>query len=77
MLNCLDWADFILAVCTETYHRRFRGHEEPGKGKGYQLTKRKLTHVSRTRSSLIGAELCALFVVNVYYYLTPSRQEIL
>lgn len=34
MLNQLDSADFVLIVCTETYYRRFRGHEEPGKGKG-------------------------------------------
>ena len=34
MLDQLDAADFVLVVCTETYYRRFRGHEEPGKGKG-------------------------------------------
>ena len=34
MLNQIDWAEFILLVCTETYYRRFRGHEEAGKGKG-------------------------------------------
>ena len=34
MLNRLDWADFVLVVCTETYYRRFRGHELPGAGKG-------------------------------------------
>lgn len=34
MLNQLDGADFVLVVCTPTYYRRFRGHEEPGKGKG-------------------------------------------
>lgn len=34
MLDQLDGADFVLIVCTETYYRRFRGHEEPGKGKG-------------------------------------------
>ena len=34
MLNQLDAADFVLVVCTETYYRRFRGHEAPGKGKG-------------------------------------------
>jgi SEFIR domain-containing protein len=34
MLDQLDWADFVLVICTETYHRRFRGCEEPGKGKG-------------------------------------------
>jgi len=34
MLDQLDAASFVLVVCTETYYRRFRGHEEPGKGKG-------------------------------------------
>jgi hypothetical protein len=34
MLDKLDWADFVLLICTETYYRRFRGHEDPGTGKG-------------------------------------------
>jgi hypothetical protein len=34
MLNQLDEASFVLVICTETYYRRFRGKEEPGKGKG-------------------------------------------
>jgi tetratricopeptide (TPR) repeat protein len=34
MLDELDEADFVLLVCTGTYYRRFRGHEQPGKGKG-------------------------------------------
>lgn len=34
MLNQIDWADYILLVCTETYYRRFRGLESPGVGKG-------------------------------------------
>lgn len=34
MLDQIDWADFVLVVCTATYYRRFRGHEDPGKGKG-------------------------------------------
>lgn len=34
MLDELDAAQFVLMVCTETYYRRFRGHEQPGKGKG-------------------------------------------
>jgi len=34
MLNQLDWATSVLAVCTETYYRRFRGHEAGDKGKG-------------------------------------------
>ncbi|MCB1826632.1 SEFIR domain-containing protein [Accumulibacter sp.] len=34
MLNGLDAASHVLCVCTETYYRRFRGQEVPGKGKG-------------------------------------------
>src|SRR5690242_14408022 len=34
MLNQLDWADFVLVICTETYYRRFRGSEKLGKGRG-------------------------------------------
>jgi hypothetical protein len=34
MLNGLTAATHVLCVCTETYHRRFRGLEVPGKGKG-------------------------------------------
>ncbi|HSK79586.1 MAG TPA: SEFIR domain-containing protein, partial [Thermoanaerobaculia bacterium] len=34
MLDQLDEAKFVLVVCTETYYRRFRGHEVPGRGKG-------------------------------------------
>lgn len=34
MLNALDKATHVVCVCTETYYRRFRGLEVPGKGKG-------------------------------------------
>jgi tetratricopeptide (TPR) repeat protein len=34
MMNQLDAAGYVLVVCTETYYRRFRGREVPGKGKG-------------------------------------------
>jgi hypothetical protein len=34
MLDQLDEASFVLVVCTETYYRRFRGHDELGRGKG-------------------------------------------
>lgn len=34
MLDQLDEAAFVLVICTETYYRRFRGHEKPGRGKG-------------------------------------------
>ena len=34
MSNSLDETTHVLCVCTETYYRRFHGHEVPGKGKG-------------------------------------------
>ncbi|MDZ7970666.1 MAG: TIR domain-containing protein [Nostoc sp. DedSLP03] len=34
MMNQLEWADFVVVVCTEQYGRRFRGREEPGIGRG-------------------------------------------
>jgi hypothetical protein len=34
MEDQLDSAEFILVICTETYHRRFLGREELDKGKG-------------------------------------------
>lgn len=34
MLNQIEWADYVLLVCSETYYRRFRGHESPSVGKG-------------------------------------------
>ncbi len=34
MMNQMEQADHVLCICTEAYHRRFRGHEEPGTGKG-------------------------------------------
>lgn len=34
MLDKLDEADYVLIICTETYYRRFRGHEVADKGKG-------------------------------------------
>jgi hypothetical protein len=34
MLNQIEWADYILLVCTHTYYRRFRGLEAPDIGRG-------------------------------------------
>jgi|GEM_PF-1582775 len=34
MLNQVEKATFVLVACTEQYDRRFRGREEPGRGKG-------------------------------------------
>src|ERR1700674_1390191 len=43
MLDQLDWAEFVLVVCTETYYRRFRGHEKRGKGRGADWESNLLT----------------------------------
>lgn len=34
MMNQLEWADFVVVVCSEQYDRRFRGKEELGIGRG-------------------------------------------
>jgi hypothetical protein len=34
MINEIQNSDFVLIACTENYYRRFRGHEEHGKGLG-------------------------------------------
>jgi hypothetical protein len=34
MLNRLDWADFVLLICTELYYQRFRGADRPDRGRG-------------------------------------------
>ena len=34
----IDEAQFVLLICTETYHRRVRKEEAPGKGHGLGLT---------------------------------------
>lgn len=34
MMDRIDEADSVIVVCTEIYYSRFRGHEEPGNGKG-------------------------------------------
>ena len=34
MLDQIDASEWVLVVCTEAYYRRFRGHDEPGVGKG-------------------------------------------
>jgi hypothetical protein len=38
MWDRIDWAEFVLLICTETYYQRLRGHEQPeiGKGAGWE-----------------------------------------
>ena len=34
MLDQLDWAEFVLLICTDPYYRRFRGKEAGDSGEG-------------------------------------------
>ena len=34
MINQIEWADFVLVVCSEQYEQRFRGREVAGRGLG-------------------------------------------
>jgi tetratricopeptide (TPR) repeat protein len=54
MLDELDKAGFVLLACTETYYRRFRGHEKPGKGKGADWEGALITQeIYETRSQTV------------------------
>ena len=45
MQNQIEQADFVLHICTETYKRRFEGHEESGKGEGVDWEGRIITQL--------------------------------
>jgi hypothetical protein len=47
MEDRLEWTQFVLVICTETYRRRFLGREQPNKGKGVDW-----------EGSLITLEMC-------------------
>jgi hypothetical protein len=49
MLDKLEWAEFVLLICTETYYRRFRGHEVPDRGRGVDWEGRKCCNFTVTR----------------------------
>jgi hypothetical protein len=57
MENQLEWADFVLLLCTETYYRRFRGHEQSEKGRG--VTGRELSSRTKyTKTGILQRSLC-------------------
>jgi len=52
--NQIDWAEFVLVVCTEPYHRRFRGIEEGVGGRGVDLEGALISadlYISKQRST--------------------------
>jgi SEFIR domain len=86
MLNRLDWAETVLLVCTETYYRRFRGYDDPDKGKGadwegqlitldlYDAKSRKVNFVP-----ILFADPCREFIPEplrgVTHYLLDPRDD--
>lgn len=61
MLNGLDKATHVLCVCTETYYRRFRGQEVPGKGKGVDWEGAWMTQALYDRRSVSTKFVPVLF----------------
>jgi tetratricopeptide (TPR) repeat protein len=84
MLDRLDEADWVVVICTETYYRRFRGHELPGKGKGVDwegalITQEIYNERSRTKKfvpvlfdSDAGAFIPEPLRPHTYYVLTSE-----
>ena len=74
MLNGLDAADSVIVVCTETYYRRFRGHEEPGKGKGVDWEGALITQeIYDRRSRTLKFVPVFLGTANEYWIPEPLR----
>lgn len=61
MLNQIDWADFVLLICTETYYRRFRGLESPDVGKGVDWEGAVITNELYDRKSISRRFVPVLF----------------
>jgi SEFIR domain len=71
MLDQLDAADYVLVVCTETYYRRFRGHEKPGKGKGVDWEGALITlEIYNSRSQTL--KFVPVFLSNAKYDWIPE-----
>lgn len=53
----IEWADYVLIVCTQTYLRRWKGEEVPGKGLGAQweslLTRQDLYEMGQQNEKFI------------------------
>ncbi|WP_295439092.1 TIR and AAA domain-containing protein [uncultured Thiodictyon sp.] len=61
MLDRLDEGDRVILICTRTYYRRFRGHEEPGKGKGVDWEGAVVTQTSYNARSRTTRFIPVLF----------------
>lgn len=61
MLNQIEWADYVLLICTRTYYRRFRGHEAPDVGKGVDWEGAIITNELYDKKSASGRFVPVLF----------------
>jgi hypothetical protein len=74
MMNSLDRASHVLVVCTETYYRKFRGNEEPGKGKGVDWEGALITtEIYNTKSKALKFVPVFTSVSNEDYVPDPLR----
>jgi len=74
MLNQIDWAEYILFVCTQTYYRRFRGHDVSGVGKGVDWEGALITNELYDQKSVSNRFVPVLFdAADVNYIPEPLR----
>jgi hypothetical protein len=76
MLDQLDVAQAVLVICTETYYRRFRGHEVSGKGKGVDWEGMLITQALYDARSASNKFIPVLFDSgNEHYIPEPLRSQ--
>ena len=61
MLNKIEWADYVLIVCTETYYRRFRGLETGEAGRGVDFEGAIITNELYDKKSTLDRFVPVLF----------------
>ncbi|MCB1179460.1 MAG: TIR domain-containing protein [Leptospiraceae bacterium] len=69
MINQVNEADYVLMVCTETYHRRATGHEEEGKGKGVTWEGAVITNLVYNSNSKNNKFIPVLFNIEDQKYI--------
>jgi GUN4-like/SEFIR domain len=81
MQEKLEWAEFVIVVCTETYKRRFEGREEPGKGLGVSwegtIIRQNLYNNQLTDTKFIPVVLYSSDLANVPLILNSKDKYVL
>jgi SEFIR domain len=77
----IEWADYVLVVCTEAYKRRFEGNEEPGEGLGVSwegtIIMQELYQAQSKSTKFIPVVLSASNLANVPAVLNSKDKYIL